>query len=253
MKKLIYNLLDFITSGKGISIKMNGFSFKMPARWFRYYKDGYEKETFLFIKNKIKPGNTVLDIGAHIGLYVNPFSKLVGETGKVFSFEPTDTTFKVLQQTIQLNHLNNVFPVQAAISDKKEILTFHLTTIDGEGSNANSIIQRDENPNSIKVQAFSIDTFRAENNLKIDFLKIDVEGAEALALKGGKETFRQDQPSGILALHPDMIKKNGNSLEEIWDLLVQYGCSVYFEKKTITKQWFIEQANLFDVEFDFKQ
>lgn len=251
MKKIIYNLLDIVTFGKGITVKMNGFSFKMPSRWFRYYQDGYEKETFSFIKNTIKEGQTVLDIGAHIGLYANPFSNLVGNKGKVFCFEPTNSTFKVLEQTIQLNQLNNVLPIHAAISDKKEILTFHLTSIDGEGSNANSIVQQDENPNSIKVQAYSIDTFRAEKDLKIDFLKIDVEGVEALALIGAKETFKKDKPSGVLALHPDMIKRNGNSLEEIWDLLLIYGCSVFFEKKIIDKQWFIQQANLFDVEFKF--
>ena len=253
MKKIIhsifYPLLDLVTLHKGVPRNINGFIVRFPARWSRYYLGNYEKETFEFFNKNIKKGNTVLDIGAHIGLYSSPFAEMVGEDGKVFCFEPTPSTFDILKKTIELNKHQNIKSINAAIDENSGSIRFNLTSQNGEGSNANSIVAIDRSVANVDVKAYSIDDFRKENKLKIDVLKIDVEGAELSALRGAKETFISDRPLGILALHPNNINEFGHSLNEIWKCFEDYKLKILYQGKEISKENFCNKTLLFDVEF----
>ncbi|MFL5763457.1 MAG: FkbM family methyltransferase [Bacteroidia bacterium] len=249
IKNTLYALADLLTFYKGIPRNVNGFKVRFAPKWSRFYESDYEKDTFDFFRNNIRKGDTILDIGAHIGLYSSPLAELCGDTGKVFCFEPTPGTFSILKQTIRLNKQENVKAIHAAISDKSGTIGFNLTSSDGKGSNANSIVETDRAQNSIEVPAFSIDDFRKQNRLTINVLKIDVEGAELSALLGAKETFLCDRPCGILALHPANIRSFGHSLAEIWDCLQHYQLQVTYKGKTIDADFFCKQELLFDVEF----
>jgi hypothetical protein len=99
----------------------------------------------------------------------------------------------------------------------------------------------------VKVPLVSIDAFRKRIGHKIDFIKIDVEGAELDAVKGASETLLNDRPTCILALHPLQIKSKGDSLEEIWHVVTGYNYKVSFQGKTIYKEFFVSQKDLFDV------
>lgn len=78
-----------------------------------------EFETEIF-KKEIKKGDTVLDLGAHIGYYTLLAAKLVGEKGKVFAFEPEPTNFALLKKNIKINNYQNVIPVQKPFLIKTE-------------------------------------------------------------------------------------------------------------------------------------
>lgn len=78
-----------------------------------------EFETEIF-KKEIKKGDTVLDLGAHIGYYTLLAAKLVGEKGKVFAFEPEPTNFALLKKNIKINNHQNVIPVQKPFLIKTE-------------------------------------------------------------------------------------------------------------------------------------
>lgn len=241
--------MDLVTLKKGSQRKINGLDIRFPLRYAKYYESDYEKETFDFFGKNIAPDHTVLDIGAHIGLYSVFFSKRISGNGRVICFEPTPGTFAILQQTVQLNQLGNCTLVNAAIAEKSGTLKFNLTTHNGEGSNANSLVRTDRTVNAVDVKVYSIDDYRCAEKLKIDVLKIDVEGYELNALKGAKETFERDKPLGILALHPAAIKQLGQTLGQIWDLLVDYKCTVAYHGKPISKDEFCSKELLFDVEF----
>jgi FkbM family methyltransferase len=248
VKERIYKVLGFVFK-KGILRNINGFAIRFPIRYCRYYEEDYEKETFNYFNACIKPDQTIMDIGAHIGLFSVFFSKKLNGTGKVICFEPTPSTFEILKQTVAFNHLNNCIAENAAIAEKNGTLRFNLTSEDGEGSNANSLVETDHSVNATEVNVFSIDDYRRTHKLKIDLLKIDVEGYELNALIGAKETFENDKPMGILALHPSSIKKLGQSLEQIWDLLETYKCEIKFQGRSMTRREFRSRDVLFDVEF----
>jgi FkbM family methyltransferase len=249
IKKIIYTIWDLLTFKSGRTRKISGFEIRLPLRYARYYNDGYEKDTFEFFENIVKPNDTILDIGAHIGLFSVFFSKKLSEKGKVICFEPTLGTFQILEETIKLNKLTNCKSVNAAIAEKSGTLSFNLTSKDGEGSNANSLVKTERSMNTTEVKVYSIDDFRRKEKLNIDVLKIDVEGYELNVLLGAKETFLTDKPSGILALHPESIAKLGQSLDQIWDLMQSYNCVIEYHGTPISKTEFCSKELLFDVEF----
>lgn len=246
IKNIAYQTLDVITFGKGVKRNIGGETIRFPSRFSRYYESNYEPETFKFFRENLKLGDTVLDIGAHIGLFSVLISRLVGKQGKVFSFEPTPFTRSILQEVINLNEVSDIAKVRGeAVSDKKGNAFFYDT--ETEISNANSLVKTDLGKKQIEVSLISVDEFVNENNLKINCLKIDVEGAELNLLKGAKETFLNHRPVARLGLHPPFIKENGQTLEEIWDILKQYNLEVIFEGKEISKEFFCKQSTLFDV------
>ena len=249
LKNLAYRLIDWIYLGKGVGRVINGKKIRFPAKWSRYYEANYESENYSFIRSYIKPGMHIIDIGAHIGLFSVYTSQLTGAEGKVICFEPTPGTFSLLQQTLKLNHCENVIAVQAAVSDKDGTANFYISAIQQEGNNSNSLVKnRDEKDlNSYEVKLETIDGIVKTYKLKPSLIKIDAEGAELDVLKGGLKTFTEISPAIILGLHPDFIKQKGDNLEAIWDLLTTVPYKIELDGKAMTKEDFCRRELLFDV------
>lgn len=248
LKNAAYSILDLATFKKGIARMINGIKVRFPARWFRYFPGDYEKEHYDLLKEYLKPGMQVLDIGAHIGLFSVACSRLTENTGKIICFEPTPGTFSILKETLKLNHCDNVTAVQAAVSNKNGMATFYESKAN-EGCNSNSLVKnRSEREfSAYDVKLVTIDSITADNLLKPSFIKIDVEGAELDALKGGIQTFKTLKPVLLLGLHPAFIKLKGDSLEAIWDVLQDCNYRVKLEDKLMAKEDFCGRNSLFDV------
>lgn len=247
IKEIGYSVLNAATLGRGIVRRIGGENIRFPARWSRYYEAEYEPETFRFFRSSVKAGNTVLDIGGHIGLFAVVAGRLAGPTGKVYSFEPTPFTRSVLTRVIQLNGLENIVEVrpEAVSSESGETVFFDTgDTI----SNANSLVRTERSRGEIPVRVTSVDDFSAERGLRVDVMKIDVEGVELDVLSGARATILEQRPLIRLGLHPPFIAKNGQSLRQIWDLLDEYAMTVHFDGAEVTRDWFCSQELLFDVE-----
>jgi len=248
--KPIYNLLEKVTLGKGLPKTVNGVKIKLPAKYIRYFPSDYESENFSFVKSICKPGDTILDIGAHIGIFATITSKIIGSKGKIFAFEPTPNTFSVLNQTVRINSLKNVIqPVNQAMGIDTGLATFFIS--DSEADNGNSLISYkvDRKLNGVKVFVNTIDNFVAVAKFKkIDFIKIDVEGAEYDTLRGGIEVFKKHRPYFILAIHPEPIAKKGDKLEDIYDLLLQLNYKICCNNKPISKEAFCAARDLIDLQ-----
>lgn len=246
LKAFIYRLLDATTSHAGIKRMICGESLRFPVRWSRYYETDYEPETFQFFRKNLKPGDTVLDIGAHIGLFSVLTSRLVGDGGKVYAFEPTPFTRGVLQEVIRLNGCDgNVEVLPEAVADKAGTTYFFDTGT--EVSNANSLVQTERSMEKIEIPVTSVDAFVAERGITINCLKIDVEGAEYDLLKGAKKVLTEHRPIARLGLHPESMSANGHSLEMIWEILEHYKYTPEYNGSPISKQKFCSQPTLFDV------
>jgi FkbM family methyltransferase len=246
VKDLAYKTLDVLTLGSGINRNIGGEDIRFPARWSRYYENGYEPETFRFFRENVKKGDTVLDIGGHIGLFAIVTARLVGDKGKIFSFEPTPFTRSILEQVVALNDCSEIVEIrgEAVSSRRGETVFFDTGDII---SNANSLIKTERSKSEIPIKLISVDEFVKERSLKVDCLKIDVEGAELDVLLGAEETFLTQRPVARLGLHPPFILQNGQTLDEIWRVLSEYKLNVIFDGKPLEKEWFCSQAELFDV------
>ena len=246
LKETAYKIADVATLGRGISREIGGTKIKFPARWSRWYVKDYEPETFEFLRENVKPGATVLDLGAHMGLFSVVMSQLVGKQGRVYSFEPTPSTRSVLKEVVKINGCSHNVQVRSeAVSREKGTFFFYDT---GDlVSNANSLVQTARSAGKIEVNAISLDEFAAEQKEKINCLKIDVEGAELDLLEGAKKVFTEMRPVALLSLHPASIKANNQSLESIWDILESYKMRMIYEGKPATKESFCGHDELFDV------
>lgn len=141
----------------------------------------YEKyETSLF-KRFVKQGMNVVDAGANIGYYTLLAVKLVGDDGKVFAFEPEPENYSLLLKNVDINGYKNVIVLQKAVSNKTEKKRLILSEEDPSG---HSFCNLDKEKGSIMVDAVSLDDFFEKQKLPIDVIKMDIEGAEMLALLG---------------------------------------------------------------------
>jgi len=139
----------------------------------------------------IKQGQTVLDLGANIGVYALKIAQKVGDDGLVIAFEPNQKNFEKLEKNIQLNGFKNIkaFNLAAADFNGEAKLSF-----ENNFENAASIVHKAGLQAEI-VGVVRLDDFFTENNIKkIDFIKMDIEGAEPFALKGFEKNILQHKP-----------------------------------------------------------
>lgn len=160
-----------------------------------YWKgiNGFEGDTLqLFIK-LLKFTDTVLDIGANIGIYA-----LIAATDnpnrKVYAFEPVPRIVKCLKRNIELNKADNLQVECSAITNYDGEITLYVPPagIPRSASTAKGFRESNE---AISVQALTIDSFVTLNNIsKVDLIKIDTETTEPLVLEGAKNILERDEP-----------------------------------------------------------
>jgi FkbM family methyltransferase len=131
------------------------------------------------------PGDTIIDVGAGIGEEAVIFSHLVGEKGHVVCIEAHPDTFACLKETIRRSHLTNVTAVQCAIAD----FNGQLNISSANNHLASSVITSEND--SVQVLAKTLDTLLSELKISnVNFLKMNIEGAERLAVKGMHSSAR---------------------------------------------------------------
>jgi FkbM family methyltransferase len=166
---------------------------------YMYFIGEYERhETRKFI-HCVKPEDVVLDLGANIGYFSLIASKLVGEKGHIFSFEASPKVYELLCKNCSLSN-KNISHFNLAVADKEGILRFNLPRNPKEqGSGSLST----DNSGDIEVRGISIDRFvQTEKITKLNFIKMDIEGAEVKALLGMKETIFKYRPKILFEFSP---------------------------------------------------
>ena len=158
----------------------------------------YELEKQKSLERFICPGMTIYDIGAQAGFYTLFFSRLAGDRGKVYAFEPCAYEARFLIDHVRLNHLDNVRVVQAAVGEKRELLSMSSD----RGMCENRL--GDDPDATLIVPTISLD----DSGLPApDLIKMDVEGAESAVLRGAQRTLQDAAPVLFVALHGDRQRK----------------------------------------------
>ncbi|HUF12875.1 MAG TPA: FkbM family methyltransferase [Longimicrobiales bacterium] len=153
----------------------------------------YEPEQTRAFQKLLQPGDTVLDVGAHVGYYTLLASVLVGDKGRVFSFEPDPRNARFLRRHVHMNARQNVRVEEAAVSDARGSARFERGTGSGTGHLAGS--------GGFEVRTLRLDDFCADRGIAPAAVKIDVEGAEAAVLAGARETILNARPVVFLSTH----------------------------------------------------
>lgn len=189
----------------------------------------HEEATTALFKKVVKPGNVVLDLGANMGYFTLLAARLVGESGKVFAFEPEPKNFNYLKRNIDLNGYSNVEAIQKAVSSKKGKTKLFICSYD---SGHHTIEQCDGievysqgkpfEKNWIEIDTVALDEFLEDKTEKVDTIKMDVEGAEALAVLGMRNILRNNKKIKLfIEYFPIFIEKMGSSPRELIESLIR--------------------------------
>jgi FkbM family methyltransferase len=246
LKNIVYGGYDLVAGSRGIERTVGGEKIRFPIRYARYYPKNYEPELFKFLDSHCRTGSTFLDCGAHFGLFSIAASRRVGDKGRVIGFEPAPSIRAIYQQVVDLNGRTNIEVRPEALSMETGTATFFETG--SEASNANSLARQERHSGGYTVDITTIDNIMDGRNAAAVSMKIDVEGAEYGALCGAAKTLEKFRPAIFLSLHPDAIVKMDADLGAIWDLLAGHEFSMRNLGREVSRQWFVEQTELFDVE-----
>jgi FkbM family methyltransferase len=193
-----------------------------------YLFSEFERPTAAALRKYVQPGSTVLDIGANIGAHTLPLAKLVGPSGRVIAFEPTEFAFLKLQTNLALNPqiasrvealecflgagnsapLPPSIPASWPLRSGRNLHPKH----GGEASSTGSAVSR------------SLDSILADRgNPPISLVKMDVDGFECDVLSGMKRTIAECRPLFIMELAPYCLRENGTSLDQMLSFFAPYG------------------------------
>lgn len=164
---------------------------------------------FKVIKYLVNFGDHVIDIGANIGVYTKYLSKLVGQSGRIYSIEPIPLTFEILCSNIRKLGIENVELLNCAVSDANRIVIMEVPRYELGGENFyEARIVSENSGNSLRrltLKSRTIDSLFSGNADPISFIKCDVEGHELKCLQGSMKTIRKFKPAWLVELsgNPD--------------------------------------------------
>ena len=154
----------------------------------------YEYEQRLAFEKLVREGSVVFDVGAHAGFYSLLASRLVGSTGKVIAFEPLPRNLHFLREHLRINRVENVQVIEKALSDMEGEVSF------AEGEN--SFNARIAPEGTLIVKSAVLDELVEGDGIPApDFIKMDIEGAETMALKGALRVLGKFHPTIFLTTH----------------------------------------------------
>jgi FkbM family methyltransferase len=221
-KKLKPEYIEFF--GNKVYLSKNDYSLNLL--------DDENSEIDLFKKN-IKLEDKVIDVGANIGWYTLIFGKIVGNKGKVYSFEPGHDNYTILKKNIVINKFNNIISENVAVSNINGNLKLELSEV------GNHKVGKD----GITIKCIKLDDYF--NNEKIDFVKIDAEGHEFNILSGMQKILSNNDKIKLkIEFYYKLIKESGNEPSNLLDLLIKNKFSLFDlrdKNKKVTKDEFLKK------------
>lgn len=148
-----------------------------------------------FFCRTIKPGMTVVDVGANFGYYSILFGIAVGPRGRVVAVEPVSSTARLLRRSIHLNGHDGKTRVAECALGREPYGRVHVVIPNGEPKNA-TVVARPR-PGSVEVETTSLDALVQDLD-RVDLVKIDAEGAEADIVAGMQTTLERHRPNVLL-------------------------------------------------------
>ena len=235
-----YKTFKFLRPGTSTLLK-----FKVPKYDYEFYcrinKDDFKIMTIheddIIKRFTPKKGDIVIDIGAHIGLYTIISSKRVGANGKVVAIEADPSNFEMLNRNIKLNQLTNVTPLNYAVYSKETKIKLYLPEVESGYTIYNTVMSNRARTEDkfVEVNANTLDHLLQLKGIRqeeVNWIKIDVEGAEFEVLKGASNVLSKSKDIALL------IEIHGlDNHRPILEFVSSYNFKIEFEKSNKTGDW----------------
>ena len=173
-----------------------------PDKWIErlMWAGAYERELVDLFKRVLKPGTTVLDLGANIGYFSVLAAGLVGKSGQVHAFEPAQTCFTQLTRNLAAFPWAHAYP--AAVGDAPGTACFHFSDKANETGWGSLLPGEDASTRETMVSVVRLDDWAREQAIgRVDFIKMDIEGGEFRALQGAAELLSRYRPVLVTELN----------------------------------------------------
>jgi FkbM family methyltransferase len=154
----------------------------------------YEQTKQKALQRELKAGDVVYDIGANVGFYSLLASVLVGETGRVYSFEPSPVNVEILRKHLRINRVANCTVIDAAVGSVDGVSAFEAS----EDRHKGHLVET----GGLQVRVLTLDRLISETGMRPpSLMKIDIEGAELDCLRGASHVIQKFRPVIFLATH----------------------------------------------------
>lgn len=187
------------------------------------YKRWSDRAERRLLATLVRPGSTVLDVGANIGIYTEFLADLVGPGGRVVAFEPEPRNVERLRAATSA--LPQVTVVHAGVGPRSGSLK--LFVADDLNVDHRTYATDDPGRRVIEVPAVSLDEYLGDMNLRVDVIKMDIQGAELGALQGAARLLAgPDAPALLMEYWPHGLRAAGAAPESLLDFLRDAGYRV---------------------------
>jgi len=189
----------------------------------RFLRGTYGGDEAIMFASRIGQGQTVFDVGAHVGYFTVLFSKLVGKDGRVYAFEPEPFNIRLIKQHVKKNRIENIDLIEAGVAERAGRMHFDNKRGSGRGRIADS--------GGIEIALVGLDELYREGRIPVpDVLKMDVEGAEVDALKGAKNLLGVGKTVCFISTHGPEIHRQAMQLMRDYGYRVEEvsGCTNKF-------------------------
>jgi FkbM family methyltransferase len=231
--KFLYRSMKYLKLGNPTLLKVhaNEHDYKYYCRLEDFNPAREEDIVKLF---RPKEGDIVIDVGAHIGKYTILASKMVGSTGKVIAIEAHPANYDILNKNIVLNKLSNVTTLNYAVHSKEAMVKLYEPGQEEGFTIYNTIMsdrERVNNQKYIEVKANTLDSLMLANGIsQVNWIKVDVEGAELEVLKGSTSVLSSSKDISILLEVHNVGDKKKTFYEPIMTLLRSNKFRIFFER-----------------------
>lgn len=217
-----------------------------------FFFGAYEAvESYLLLKI-LNEDAVLVDAGANIGYYSLLASTQI-KTGKIFAFEPVPKNFESLSENINSNHLSaRIKPIPQGLWNSSDLIKFHLQESMRGNSGSFTAAPHADGQDSYEAPVVRLDDFAAERGVHaIDFIKMDIEGAELNALKGAQNILERHRPSLLLEVNRSACAAFGYDPQDLFSFLSQFKYRFFAVKPYPEKSDFIDgfdginQCNVF--------
>ncbi len=202
--------------------------------------DNWQERDTSIVRHLVASGDHVVDIGASIGQYTRFLSGVVGQSGRVYSFEPNPAIYDFLSHNVKRLKLENVQLFNSALSDREGTASMVIpryrwgsechydATLEGRRAASDC--------RQVNVSVHTLDSFFANGGRKIAFLKCDVNYHELPCLRGALQTIQRSRPAILIEILPNP-DKDGSPAAQVFEMLGQNGYAPYwYNGETLRKR-----------------
>jgi FkbM family methyltransferase len=183
------------------------------------FYDRYGQELLSVFRTYVRPGDVVIDVGAHIGYFSLVLGSLVGPTGHVYSFEPDPRALKFLNESVSASGMDWLSVLPIALAAGSGSLDFYLAT--GLGSSTAVRCDHVNVAQRTVVLKESLDRLLRDGTVSgaVRLVKIDIEGFEVEAIRGMVKLLRSSRPVMVVEVNDQMLNAQGESASNLFELL----------------------------------